>query len=126
MAKHINKRPVNPDKWYICDTNRVSSETGLPRLLKKTFDNKYQAKRAVEEHLKGMLNFDFIKGSDAIELGMTIMNYAPYLCDYVSDRYLRKYQYNLEDTTWRNKKTYRTRFRRHQRAKKGEYYKRKA
>lgn len=122
---HINKRPVNPNKWYIVDTRRISKLNKVPRLFKKQFDNSYQAKLCIRKYLKDEMRFDYIKGSEAIELGMTVMNYYPKVWPNTGS-YNIKYEYNEEDITKRDRKTYRTRFRRHKRAKKGFYYKRKA
>lgn len=125
MSQFIVKRIIKPNKWYIADLRRISKITQTPRLLKKELDNVYQAKKIISKYLDNSLRFEYIKGSKAIELGMTIMNLVPRI--YTGRPiYWLKYDYADTDTTVRNKKTYRTRFRRHQRAKKGEYYKRKA
>lgn len=122
---HINRRPVKSNKWYIVDTERISKLNKVPRLFKKEFDNSYQAKRCIERYLGNNIRFDYIKGSEAINLGMTVMNRFPAVykkhCTNAS-----KYDYTEEDISWRDKKTYRTRFRRHNRGKYGDYYKRKA
>ncbi len=123
--QHINRRPVQPNKWYIVDTNRISKLNKVPRLFKNKFDNSYQAKTCIRKYLGDSIRFDYIKGSQAIELGMTVMNRDPQVWGKPGF-FGRKYDYEEEDTTWRNRKTYRTRFRRHNRKKNGFYYKRKA
>lgn len=119
------KRPVKPNKWYVVDTDRISLINKVPRLFKREFDNNYQAQLYIRKYLGDSIRFDYIKGSEATEIGMTIMNRWPRLFKK-NESYGSKYEYNEEDVTTQNKKVYRTRFRRHQRAKKGEYYKRKA
>lgn len=111
-------RKVKKDKWYIVDTFRVDPK-GKPKMLKKEFDNKKQAEMNIEKYFPGNLRFDIIKGEKAIELKLYIMNAYPNL-----KVYLRKYRYAPEMVTEQNKKSYRTKFRRQNRNKRGPFYKR--
>ena len=105
------------NKYYIVDTLRRDQNFNMV-MLKKPFDNKRQAQMAIDKCLNKSIRFGVIKGSKAIELGMTIPNRAPTLRVY-----LRKYNYPDHLTKDQEKKSYRTKFRRQNRDKKGEFYK---
>lgn len=110
-------RKIDPSKWYIVDTFRRDPK-GKPKMLKKPFDNPQQIKLNLDMYFPNNLRFDYIKGSKAIELKLYIMN------AYHSLRvYLRKYRYSIDMTTEQEKKSYRTKFRRQNRTKKGQFYK---
>lgn len=117
-AKRKPHYPINPSKWYLVDTKRLTRQ-GRPKVLKKSFDNVKQIKMCLSQYLGAELRFEYIKGSEAIELGLQIMRWFPGLRIY-----LRKYCYDNDMITPQDKKSYRTKFRRHHRTKKGIYYKR--
>lgn len=109
-------RAIQPDKWYIIDLLRLDIHR-RPKLIKKPFDNVKQIKMNLDEHFPRNLRFDWIKGKKAIELGLKISTLCPNL-----NIYLRKYYYRNYMITPQDRKSYRTKFRRHNRTKKGEYY----
>lgn len=109
---------IQSDKFYIVDTKRLNRK-GRPKMLKKRFDNVKQVKMCLDKYLDSDIRFDYLKGKEAIDLGLEIMRYAPQL-----NVYLRKYCYENYMVTDQDKKSYRTKFRRHNRNKRGEYYKR--
>lgn len=111
-------RKIDPDKWYMVDTLRLDIK-GKPKMLKKQFDNQEQVMFNIKQHFPNSLRFDAIKGIKAIELGLYVMNAIPNL-----QIYLRKYRYSADMITDQDKKSYRTKFRRQNRTKKGELYKR--
>lgn len=117
MSYQLTYRIIKLDKWYIIDTFRVDKK-GKPRMLKKEFDNPKQAQYNLDMYFKGNLRFDIIRGDEAIELGVYVMNAFPNL-----HIYLRKYRYDNHMIAEQDKKSYRTKFRRQNRNKKGELYK---
>lgn len=123
MSYQKTYRIIKPDKWYIVDTYRPDRR-GKPRMLKKEFDNKKQVERCIAEVIElkqeNLYRFDSIKGSEAIRLGIYIINAFPNL-----KVYLRKYNYEPYMMTEQAKKSYRTKFRRQNRNKQksGELYK---
>lgn len=121
MSYQKTYRIIKPNKWYIVDTYRPDRR-GKPRMLKKEFDNKKQVldniKMIIDKKSVHRFRFDAIKGSEAMELGIYIMNAYPNLRIY-----LRKYNYLPHMVTPQNRKSYRTKFRRQNRNKRGENYK---
>jgi hypothetical protein len=113
----LRNRPIEPNKWYIVDTyNR--DRYGKPKLLKKRFDNKKQIKMNIKKLLgNDDVRFDWIRGSEAISLNLRIMNRFPSLRVY-----LKKYNYENYMITIQDRKSYRTKFRRQNRNKRGELY----
>ena len=109
MGLQKTYRIIKPNKWYIVDTHRTDVK-GKPRMLKKEFDNKRQVQQNLDEYFPGNLRFDILKGSEAIKLGVYIMNAYPNL-----QVYLRKYGYANYMITSQDKKSYRTKFRRQNR-----------
>lgn len=118
MSYQKTYRIIKPNKWYIVDTFRPDRK-GKPRMLKKEFDNPKQIKMNLDEYFPNNLRFDWIKGSEAIELELYVMNSFPNL-----QVYLKKYRYASNMIHEQDKKSYRTKFRRQNRNKKGELYKR--
>lgn len=113
------RKDIKSNKYYIVDTGRLDRR-GKPKLLRKEFDNAEQVKMNLKKLLADDLRFDWIKGSEAIELGLIIMKNFQGL-----GFYLKKYNYSNIMTTEQEKKSYRTKYRRHQRRKKGNLFKRK-
>ena len=114
-------RIIKPKKWYLVDTFR-SDVGGKTRILKKEYDNRKQAQQNIDRIIKekgvNKWRFDIIKGSEAMELGVYILNAYPNL-----NMYLRKYNYENYMLTYQAKKSYRTKFRRHNRQRKGDLHK---
>ena len=110
-------RKIKPKKWYIVNCLDVSIQ-GIPRLLSKEFDNKQQAKNCLKVNNFDNYLFDFILGKDAKRLKMQFTLKKLSFIDY-----LHKYRYENYMITIQDKKSYRTKFRRHQRRKRGDLYK---
>lgn len=121
MGYQKTYRIIKPKKWYLVDTFR-SDIGGKTRILKKEYDNRKQAQQNIDRIIKEKevhkLRFDVIKGQDAIDLGVYILNAYPNL-----NMYLRKYKYENYMVSDQAKKSYRTKFRRHNRQKRGELHK---
>jgi hypothetical protein len=117
---HYNKtdKLIKPDKWYIVDTYRLNQKR-RPMVIRKEFDNVEQIKHQLDIHFPNNIRFDYIKGDKALELGLYLIRAYPNLRIY-----LRKYRYTPDMTTDQEKKSYRTKFRRQNRNKGGQYYKR--
>ena len=116
MALSKSCRLIRLEKWNIIYTFR-SDRQGKPRMLKKEFDNPKQAKYNLDMYFRGNLRFDIIRGDEAIELKLQVMKAFPNL-----HIYLRKYRYENHMIAEQDKKSYRTKFRRQNRTKKGELY----
>lgn len=119
MGYQKTYRIIKPKKWYIVDTYRPDVG-GKPRMLKKEFDNKKQVidniKMIIGKKSVHKYRFDAIEGKEAIELGIYILNAFPNLRVY-----LRKYNYANYMVTPQDRKSYRTKFRRHNRNRRGDY-----
>jgi len=117
MARRKAYYEIDPKKWYLIDTKRLNRE-GRPKMLKKPFDNVHQVKMCLAKFLNSELRYDYLRGDEAIEMGLKISRYAPHI--YV---YLKKYSYENYMITEQDRKSYRTKYRRHNRTKKGYLYK---
>jgi len=106
--------PIDPKKWYIIDTFRLTYK-GKAKMIKKKFDNVHQIKMCLEKFLNSNLRYDWIRGDEAIELELKIMRFGPEI-----NEYLEKYNYENYMVTYQDKKSYRTKFRRQKRTKTGE------
>jgi hypothetical protein len=117
MAHRNTNRKIKPDKWYLVNCLDLST-TGTPRLYSKEFDNRLQAVNCLKRHKFDNYLFDFIKGRDAIRLKLNFTKKLMSLGEY-----LYKYNYLNYMIDYQDKKSYRTKYRRHQRRKRGHLYK---
>jgi len=101
-SRKVNRK-VDATKWYLVDTitNR------LPTLLRKEFDTKKDAIRFIENKLNGDLVWDYLPGSEVIEMGLRFKMKGPRLGVQVI-----KYEYPPELLSQQERKNFRTKFRR--------------
>lgn len=98
-------RKIKPNKWYLVDTIKHKE----PRLIRIDFDTKADVISRIEKKLDGYLRWDYVSGKDAIanKLRFKIR------FQNTGGKTIEKYDYAPEHTTIQERKSFRTKFRRH-------------
>lgn len=106
MAK-LKNRKIKSDKWYLVDTINKKD----PRLIRRDFRNKKDVERVIEKKLKNGLRWHYISGKNAIATKLKFKRRRRFNAE------IEIYDYYPEDTTPRERKTFRTKSRRHAKKK---------
>lgn len=112
-------KPIQPDKWYIINTFDRCKKN-LPRYYLKAYDRRVQVIRAIYKQIKDPITYDYLKGSEIIEMGIIPLDMV-YIRRFPKPP-TTKYDYNIRLMTRQEKKSFRTKFRRQNRNKRGELY----